>query len=77
LKTFEGWTLTRLDLDHNGKIEWKFSPPAPFGQEPGLGIDTPEANEQWHRQQREQDANERESRGLDPPGEQAVSPQEE
>ncbi len=66
LKTFEGWTLTRLGLDRNGRIEWAFSPPAPFGQEPGLGIDTPEANEQWHRQQREQDRRERESRGVDP-----------
>jgi hypothetical protein len=66
LKTFEGWTLTRLGLDRHGRIEWEFSPPAPFGQEPGLGIDTPEANEQWHRQQREQDERERESRGLDP-----------
>jgi hypothetical protein len=71
LKTFEGWTLTRLGLDRNGQIEWEFSPPPPFGQEPGLGIDTPEANEQWHRQQREEDLRdrdlrERESRGLDP-----------
>ncbi len=69
LKTFEGWVLTRLGLDANGRIEWDFSPPAPFGQEPGLGIDTPEANEQWHRQQREQDRRERDSRGVDPPEE--------
>jgi len=66
LKTFEGWVLTRLGLDANGRIQWDFSPPAPFGQEPGLGIDTPEANEQWHRQQREHDDRERESRGVDP-----------
>ncbi len=68
LKTFDGWTLTRRGLDRKGRIEWAFSPPAPFGQEPGLGIDTPEANEQWHNQQREQEAKERErqSRGLDP-----------
>ena len=66
LKTFEGWTLTRLGLDRHGRIEWEFSPPAPFGQEPGLGIDTPEANQQWHQQQHEQDERQRESRGLDP-----------
>jgi HNH endonuclease len=69
LKTFEGWTLTRLGLDRNGKIEWEFSPPVPFGQEPGLGIDTPEANAQWHKQQREQDErrqDDRKSRGADP-----------
>jgi HNH endonuclease len=69
LKTFEGWTLTRLGLDRNGKIEWEFSPPVPFGQEPGLGIDTPEANAEWHKQQREQDErrqDDRKSRGADP-----------
>jgi hypothetical protein len=77
LKTFEGWTLTRLGLDRHGRTEWEFSPPAPFGQEPGLGIDTPEAKEQWHRQQREYDERERESRGVDPPEEQGLDLQEE
>ncbi len=77
LKTFEGWVLTRLGLDANGRIQWDFSPPAPFGQEPGLGIDTPEANQQWHRQQREHDDRERESRGVDPQEKLGLDPQEE
>ena len=40
LKTYEGWELARSgpsDADPG----WTFTPQAPFGQEPGLGIDRP------------------------------------
>jgi len=48
LKTHEGWTLSRGPLDTRGRPTWTFVPPVPFGQEPGLGIDTPEARRAWH-----------------------------
>ena len=54
LKTFEGWTLERIDppAEHPpdrkptdralGRTpRWRFEPQPPFGQEPGLGLDTP------------------------------------
>ena len=47
LKTFEGWTLTRTGTDREGTPTWSFTPQAPFGQEPDLGIDTPEGRARW------------------------------
>jgi hypothetical protein len=52
LKTYEGWTLERTDLDENGRPTWRFEPQPPFGQEPGLGINTPEGKEAWRRLQK-------------------------
>jgi hypothetical protein len=52
LKTYQGWTLTRLGVDRTGRIRWRFEPEPPFGQEPGLGIDTDEGRAEWHREQR-------------------------
>jgi 5-methylcytosine-specific restriction endonuclease McrA len=50
LKTYEGWTLSRAGTKADGTPEWSFEAQPPFGQEPGLGIDTPEAREEWkHR----------------------------
>ena len=40
LKTFEGWTLERIDPPSGGPPRWRFESPPPFGQEPGLGLDT-------------------------------------
>jgi hypothetical protein len=50
LKTYEGWTLTRTGTTARGAPQWSFTPQPPFGQEPGLGIDTPEGRADWHRQ---------------------------
>ncbi|HEY7917262.1 MAG TPA: hypothetical protein VIC86_09840, partial [Acidimicrobiales bacterium] len=47
LKTYEGWTLSRAGTKADGTPEWSFEAQPPFGQEPGLGIDTPEAREEW------------------------------
>jgi hypothetical protein len=52
LKTYQGWTLTRLGVDETGRTRWRFEPEPPFGQEPGLGIDTDEGRAEWHREQR-------------------------
>jgi hypothetical protein len=52
LKIYEGWTLERTDLDENGRPTWRFEPQPPFGQEPGLGINTPEGKEAWRRLQK-------------------------
>ena len=52
LKTFEGWTLTHTGTDDEGSPTWSFDPEPPFGQEPDLGIDTPEGRERWRRQDR-------------------------
>jgi hypothetical protein len=51
LKTYEGWQLTRTGTDDHGGPTWRFEPQAPFGQEPGLGIDTPEARAEWRRRE--------------------------
>jgi hypothetical protein len=51
LKTYEGWTLERTGTDSEGRSRWRFEPLAPFGQEPDLGIDTPEARDRWRRAQ--------------------------
>ncbi len=41
LKTYEGWTLERTGpTDEDPR--WRFTPPPPFGQEPGLGLDRPD-----------------------------------
>ena len=49
LKTFEGWTLTKTGPDDQGSPTWSFDPEPPFGQEPDLGIDTPEGRERWRQ----------------------------
>ena len=49
LKTYEGWVLTRVGTDDTGRPRWRFAAQPPFGQEPGLGIDTPEERDRWHR----------------------------
>ncbi len=51
LKTYEGWTLTRTGTGPDGTPAWAFEPAVPFGQEPGLGIDTPEGRRDWHRRE--------------------------
>jgi len=54
LKTFDGWVLTRAPgSTRDGPCKWSFEPPPVFGQEPDLGIDTPEGRERWRRQQKE------------------------
>ncbi len=47
LKTYEGWTLTKSGTTADGSPRWRFEAPPPFGQEPGLGIDSPEAKRDW------------------------------
>jgi len=47
LKTYEGWTLTRVGTKADGTPEWSFEAQPPFGQEPFLGIDTPEGRAEW------------------------------
>jgi Domain of unknown function (DUF222)/HNH endonuclease len=49
LKTYEGWALTRTGTTQTGAPMWSFASQPPFGQEPGLGIDTPEGRADWHR----------------------------
>ena len=49
LKTYEGWVLTRLGVDAEGRTRWTFEPQPPFGQEPGLGIDSDEGRAEWRR----------------------------
>jgi hypothetical protein len=39
LKTYEGWTLTRIGTADDGSPLWEFGAQPPFGKEPGLGID--------------------------------------
>lgn len=53
LKTYDHWELTRTGTDRNGRPTWSFEPPIPFGQEPDLGIDTPEGRKRWRQSQRE------------------------
>ncbi len=53
LKTFGGWTLTRTGTTASGSPTWSFTAEPPFGQEPDLGIDTPEGQADWLRRQRE------------------------
>ncbi len=48
-KTYEGWVLSRHGFDRHGSPIWRFEPPPPFGQEPGLGLDTPAARQEWNR----------------------------
>lgn len=48
-KTYEDWVLSRSGFDRNGSPIWRFELPPPFGQEPGLGLDTPAAREEWNR----------------------------
>jgi hypothetical protein len=43
LKTYEDWVLSRDGTGPDGQPQWRFEPPPPFGQEPGLGMDTDEA----------------------------------
>jgi hypothetical protein len=47
LKTFEGWTLSRNGTEAGGQAIWRFEPQPSFGQEPVLGIDTPEGRATW------------------------------
>jgi hypothetical protein len=49
LKTYEGWVLTRTGTHDTGRPRWRFAPQPPFGQEPGLGIDTAEGRDRWRR----------------------------
>jgi hypothetical protein len=51
LKTFEGWVLERTGMGDDGRPTWRFEPMPPFGQEPGLGIDSPEGRDRWGRAQ--------------------------
>jgi hypothetical protein len=51
LKTYEHWTLERTGTEPTGRPTWRFEPEAPFGHEPDLGIDTPEARDRWRRAQ--------------------------
>ncbi len=51
LKTYEGWTLANEGTTADGEPVWSFTPQPPFGQEPGLGIDTPEGRAEWRRSQ--------------------------
>ncbi len=51
LKTYEGWTLTRAGTTAEGTPAWAFRSQVPFGQEPGLGIDTPEGRMDWHQRE--------------------------
>ena len=50
LKTYEGWTLTRIGTTDDGSPLWLFEAQPPFGQEPELGIDTDEERDGWHAQ---------------------------
>ncbi len=50
LKTYEGWILRRRDGTGGRGPQWTFEPQPPFGQEPGLGIDTPEGRADWQKQ---------------------------
>ncbi len=43
LKTYEGWILSWEGTGPGGTPRWRFEPQPPFGQEPDLGMDTPEA----------------------------------
>ena len=47
LKTYEGWNLTRAGTKPDNTPEWNFEAQPRFGQEPGLGIDTPEGRAEW------------------------------
>jgi hypothetical protein len=60
LKTDEGYELRR---DDHG---WHFDKPPPFGQEPGLGVDTPEGRARLH-EILENLQQERSSPGTPPP----------
>jgi hypothetical protein len=42
LKTYEGWTLSRIGTADDGSPLWRFEGQPPFGQEPDLGIDAGE-----------------------------------
>jgi len=54
LKTYEGWTLARSGTMPDGSPEWSFEAQPRFGQEPGLGIDTPDGRAEWkHRHDRD------------------------
>ena len=66
LKTYEGWTLERIDPpaerppDRNrhtghsaGPPRWRFEPLPPFGQEPGLGLDMGRDSKSDQAQQRD------------------------
>ena len=48
-KTYEGWVLTRTGVGDQGRATWTFEPQPPFGQEPGLGLDTDEGRAEWRR----------------------------
>ena len=48
-KTYEGWVLTRTSVGDQGRATWTFEPQPPFGQEPGLGLDTDEGRAEWRR----------------------------
>ena len=42
-KSYEGWILIKDGIGPEGRPRWRFEPLPPFGQEPGLGMDTDEA----------------------------------
>ena len=52
LKTYEGWVLSNEGTGPNGTPRWRFEPQPPFGQEPGLGMDTDEARSRRKRDRR-------------------------
>jgi len=54
LKTYEDWVLSRDGTGRDGTPRWRFEPPPPFGQEPGLGLDTDEARSQRARDRRDE-----------------------
>jgi hypothetical protein len=49
LKTYDHWILQCLGTDSTGEPVWSFEPQPPFGQEPELGIDTPESRARWRQ----------------------------
>jgi hypothetical protein len=52
LKTYDGWILTKGPNGPDATPTWTFVPQPPFGQEPDLGIDTPDGNADWWETQR-------------------------
>ncbi len=52
LKTYEGWLLAKEGTGPKGTPRWRFEPQPPFGQEPGLGMDTDEERDKRKRDRR-------------------------
>lgn len=49
IETYDHWILQCLGTDSTGEPVWSFEPQPPFGQEPELGIDTPESRARWRQ----------------------------